>query len=181
MLAIAMRGLPGSGKSTVGREVSWRLGLPLVDKDDVKDLIDGYVPDSGWHAYKVWLRLIGRQLQQGMSVVCDSPLPSVELYKKLVSIADAAGAQLVIVQCDCSDDHVLRERIEARVALGLPAHHQTEWSRFCDYRTHYLATANYPINVPLLSVSTLTDPSDTADEVVDWLRLQDPSITVISR
>lgn len=179
MLAIAMRGLPGSGKSTVAREVSRRLRVPLVDKDDVKDLIDGHVPDSGWHAYKVWLRLIDRQLQQGLSVVCDSPLPSVELYEQLVEMSRESGAQLVIVHCECQDDRIFRERIEARESMSLPAHHQTEWSRFCGYRAHYLESASYPVEVPLLKVSTLVDLSDTADEVVDWLRLQDPSTTII--
>ena len=79
MFAIALRGLPGSGKSTLAREISRRLRLPLIDKDDIKDTLDGHVEDAGWYAYEVWLRLIERQLRQGLSVVCDSPLTYVGL------------------------------------------------------------------------------------------------------
>ena len=40
MLLIALKGLSGSGKSTLGCALSKQLGWPLIDKDDVKDLLD---------------------------------------------------------------------------------------------------------------------------------------------
>lgn len=38
---IALQGPPGVGKSTLARALSARLGWPLLDKDDIKDLLDG--------------------------------------------------------------------------------------------------------------------------------------------
>jgi shikimate kinase len=43
MWLIAMKGFAGSGKSTLGRALSREFGWPLVDKDDVKDLLDSHV------------------------------------------------------------------------------------------------------------------------------------------
>ena len=43
MLLVALKGMPGSGKSTLGRALSKQLGGPVIDKDDVKDLIDGHI------------------------------------------------------------------------------------------------------------------------------------------
>lgn len=40
-LLIALKGHPGSGKSAVARALSRRLLIPLIDKDDIKDVLDG--------------------------------------------------------------------------------------------------------------------------------------------
>jgi len=34
---VLVTGLPGTGKSTLGRELAWRHGLPLIAKDDIKE------------------------------------------------------------------------------------------------------------------------------------------------
>ena len=47
MWMIALKGFSGSGKSTLGRALSRQLGWPIIDKDDIKDLIDGRAPDAG--------------------------------------------------------------------------------------------------------------------------------------
>jgi shikimate kinase len=39
---VVLSGLPGSGKSTIGREIAAALSLPLIDKDDIlARLFDG--------------------------------------------------------------------------------------------------------------------------------------------
>ena len=47
MWMIALKGFSGSGKSTLGRALSRQLGWPIIDKDDIKDLIDGRAPGAG--------------------------------------------------------------------------------------------------------------------------------------
>lgn len=42
-----MRGLPGSGKSTLARALGCRLNWPVIDKDDVKDVVEGHATDAG--------------------------------------------------------------------------------------------------------------------------------------
>ena len=36
---LIVNGLPGSGKTTLSRELAPRLGLPLISKDDIKELL----------------------------------------------------------------------------------------------------------------------------------------------
>jgi tRNA uridine 5-carbamoylmethylation protein Kti12 len=48
MWLIALKGLSGSGKSTLGRALGKQLGWPLIDKDDVKDILDGYTAEGSY-------------------------------------------------------------------------------------------------------------------------------------
>ena len=48
---MAMHGPPGVGKSTLARALSVHLGWPLLDKDDIKDLLDGHAEQAGALSY----------------------------------------------------------------------------------------------------------------------------------
>ena len=52
MTFLVFSGLPGSGKSTVAREVARRTSLPLLDKDDFLDALfdERGVDDAAWRA-----------------------------------------------------------------------------------------------------------------------------------
>jgi predicted kinase len=166
---LAFKGPPGTGKSTLARAVGARLGWPAVDKDDVKDVLDGRTPESGRFAYEVMLRVARTQLRQGLSVVCDSPLLR-GVYVQAHRIADETGARLVVVECRCSDEAIWRARIQARQALDLPAHHATTWATVLAWRAR-ATDAEYPIDVPHLIVET-AGPDDTTEQVLEWLRAQ---------
>lgn len=49
---IVFSGLPGSGKSSVARELAARVGLPLLDKDDFLDALfeERGIGDSAWRS-----------------------------------------------------------------------------------------------------------------------------------
>src|SRR5689334_15057955 len=59
---LALAGEAGSGKSTLSRALGRRLRWPVIDKDDVKDLLYGRAPDSGPLAYEVMFNVARRQL-----------------------------------------------------------------------------------------------------------------------
>ena len=169
MWMIALKGFSGSGKSTLGRALSRQLGWPIIDKDDIKDLIDGRAPDAGGLAYAVMLNVARRQLLQGLNVICDSPLTFSMTYEHARHIAIETHASLAIIECHCSDEHEWSQRINARKALQLAAHHQTDWDSFQVYRHKLLSEANYPINDPLLVVDTERPLHEIIDEVIVWL------------
>ncbi len=124
-----MKGLAGTGKSTLGRALSRELGWPLIDKDDVKDLLDGHAPAAGPLAYRIMFNIARRQLLQGLSVICDSPLTGSISYERVEGIVAETHACLAVLECFCSDESLWRQRITGRKALQLPAHHQTNWEK----------------------------------------------------
>jgi predicted kinase len=73
-LLVAMRGMPGIGKSVLARAISLEFGWPVLDKDDIKDAVYGGAEAPDRLAYDLQFRLARCQLQQGLSVVCDSPM-----------------------------------------------------------------------------------------------------------
>jgi predicted kinase len=171
---IALQGPPGAGKSTLARALSRDLAWPLLDKDDLKDVLEGQTPHAGSLSYELLLRLVDRQLRQGLSVVCDSPLLA-RTYEGLRSIVAATGARLLVVSCYCSDEQLWRQRIAARQGQGLAAHHTTTWAGV----QRFLAQpeAAYPITDPHLSLDTTRPVAALVSAVVTWLNQLDADRT----
>jgi SAM-dependent methyltransferase/predicted kinase len=165
-MLIAMKGPPGAGKSTISRALSRSLGWPLIDKDDVKDVLDGQTPLAGVLAYEIMIQIVRRQVAQGLSVICDSPLLA-RTYDGLRRVADEASVQLVVVACHCGDEAVWRERVEARQAQGLPEHHTVTWERVQTFLAQ--PGVDYPTAVPHLVVDTARPLAPLVDEIVGWL------------
>jgi len=168
-LLVALKGFPGSGKSALGRAVSAHFGWPLVDKDDLLDVLVDQPVDAGRLAYEAMWQVARRQLLQGFSVVCDSPLSHPIGYRAARRVAVETGATLVVVECRCSIEEVWRERIDARVAHRLPPHRATSWNQLALIRDRVADQAAYAITDPLLVVDTSGDLADTAAQVVGWL------------
>ncbi len=155
MWLIAMKGLAGSGKSTLGSALSKRLGWPLIDKDDVKDLLDSQASTAGGLAYDIMFNMARRQLLQGLSVICDSPLTSEIAYTHAQSIAAETQATLAILECFCSDESLWKQRVNDRKILQLPDHHQTDWDIFQSFLRQPHVQERYSIVHPHLVVDTV--------------------------
>ncbi len=171
-LLVAFKGHPGTGKSALSRAVGREFSWPVIDKDDVKDILDGRAPDAGGLAYEVMFSVARRQLALGLSTICDSPLVSQWAYDRAQAAASAAGALLLVVECRCSDAGVWRQRIEQRRELDLPAHHQTSWAGLREYLQHAEEQARYPMATPVLMVDTNRPLSRVVAEVGAWLMQQ---------
>jgi 8-oxo-dGTP diphosphatase len=163
---LLMKGPPGSGKSTIARELGRRLGWPVIDKDVFRDLL----PDElGGLSYEAMFDLAERHLALGFSVVADSPLGYGTGYEKARDIARRTEATMLVVECDCSDPVEWRRRIEGRAAMGLAAHHATEWMNV-DAFNERTAADPYEIDVPSLRVDTSDVLEESVGRVIGWLQ-----------
>lgn len=164
---LLMKGPPGSGKSVIARELGRILGWPVIDKDDVRDLL----PDEiGGVSYEAMVAIARRQLLLGMSVIADSPLGYERGYRAALRIAKETSAAVAVVECVCADEAEWHRRIEARSSMGMASHHATDWQRVRDF---FARTAGEPfvVDVPHLTVDTASaDLATTTDVVLHWIR-----------
>jgi predicted kinase len=172
VVVVAMKGHPGSGKSTAARAIAAALRCPLLDKDDVRDCT---LPLEGMAAagmlndlsYAVLWRMAERQVRLGLSVVIDSPLSRrahLDVLTRLV------GALVVVVECRPGDNEEWRRRLEKRgVAVpnggGDGWHKPKTWAELERLLEGYQGCTDYEIeDVPRIVVDT-TDPTVDAQAI----------------
>lgn len=168
-LLIVFKGHPGSGKSAIARALGRRLRIPVIDKDDIKDVLSGICDDAGGLAYTAMFNVARRQLLHGLSVICDSPLSEVAGYTAAACIAHDAAADMVVIECYCSAPDEWRRRIEQRSALRLPAHHITTWDDLQEHMRRREESSNYPIQEPHLVVDTVGRLDQVLETIITWL------------
>lgn len=169
MRLIAMRGMPGCGRSAVSRALGKQLGYPVIDKDDIKDILDGHTSQAGGLAYETMFNIARRQLLQGLDVICDSPLTFSMSYHKTQSIAAETHAALVIIECICSDEQIWSQRINVRKQLQLATHHQIDWDKLQTNRAKMESVMDYPISDPRIIVDTVRPLDEVVSEITGWL------------
>ena len=124
LVLIQMHGPPGSGKSTLARALGHALPAVVIDKDLIASaLIRHGVPyaDAGAPSYQVMYAQAARFLEDGQSVVFDSPCFWPRIEQTTRRIAANAGARWVMIETACAEDLrdarlANRERLESNPA-----------------------------------------------------------------
>ncbi|KAK1568016.1 hypothetical protein Q3G72_019424 [Acer saccharum] len=159
-MIIAMKGHPGSGKTTLARSLASTLRIPLIDKDDVRD--STFSLQNSLHSsssllndlsYDAVFRVASTQLNLGLSVIVDSPLSCRARLDDLLRSAAPAGARLIIVECKPSDEAEWRRRLETRG--GSSWHKPSTWDDMERLLQGYGGCTDYDVgDVPKVIVDT---------------------------
>lgn len=121
---IQMSGFPGSGKSTLSREIAKRMGCIIIDHDVVKsallnsideDASDGKL--TGKIAYNIDFALVDFQLSQGHTVLFDSPCFYEEMVEKGTKLAGKYGVTYKYIECYLNDFAAINTRLKSRARM----------------------------------------------------------------
>ncbi|MCU1441223.1 MAG: ATP-binding protein [Rhodoglobus sp.] len=129
-MLIAMAGLPGAGKSTIGQVLSGRLGLPVISVDPIESAILRAGIDSGQPtglaAYLVAEMHAETTIVGGSSIIIDAVNAVNPAREQWVNLASRLTEPLRFIEVICSDPALHRERIENR-ERSLP-HLELTWN-----------------------------------------------------
>ncbi|CAJ2634228.1 hypothetical protein L195_g042358 [Trifolium pratense] len=155
---IAMKGHPGTGKSTLAKSIASSLKIPLIDKDDIKDQTiplqltspASFLNDLSYNA--IW-QIASTQLSIGLSVVLDSPLSRRIHFDRLRQLAAEYGVRLLIIECRAGDRDLWRRRVEERGGGG--GHKPATWEELEKIVDGYGGCSEYDVeDVARLVVDT---------------------------
>lgn len=130
-MLIVFGGLPGTGKTTIARELARQLGAVHVRIDSIEQtlrdcgLADGSMDDAG---YRVAYAVAADNLSLSHIVIADSVNPLPVTRDAWAAVAKRTGARFVEVEVVCSDVEEHRRRAETRRSdipgLKLPTWHE---------------------------------------------------------
>lgn len=116
-MLIVFSGLPGTGKTTIARELASQKGAVYLRIDTIEQAIRNsgeLAQDVGRCGYRVANELALGNLQLGNTVIVDCVNPVVESRNAWCETAASAGVQLTNIQVVCSDKQEHQRRVETR-------------------------------------------------------------------
>ncbi|WP_309570493.1 AAA family ATPase [Deinococcus sp.] len=124
-MLLVFSGLPGTGKSTLARQLARHLGAAYLRVDTIEAaLLRGGVKATV-EGYAVCYALALDNLRLGTAVVVDVVNPLALTRDAWAGVAHEAGVRLANIEVVCSDAAEHRRRVEAR--RGDPATHVGAW------------------------------------------------------
>ena len=143
-MLIVFGGLPGTGKTTIARELARQLGAVHLRIDSIEQALRAYcvgrrsLDDAG---YRVAYAVAADILSVGRMVIADSVNPLPVTRDAWVAVAKRTRARIVEVEIICSDPDEHRKRAENRVSdipgLTLPTWQETISREYCSWdRSH---------------------------------------------
>lgn len=134
-MLIAFGGLPGTGKTTLARELAQRLSALYLRIDTIEQAIltSRLSLDAGPAGYFVGYSVAADNLRLGLTVVADSVNPLTVTRDAWFEVAKTTGAAFVEIEVICSDPIEHRRRVELRTA-DISGHKLPSWQDVLDRR-----------------------------------------------
>lgn len=128
---VVFAGLPGTGKSTIAREVARRLRAVWLRIDTIETAIADAATPLTDEGYRAAYALAEDNLRLGLDVVGDSVNPWMETRDAWRDVGRRAGADVLEVEVVCSDEDEHRRRVETR-ASDVPGLTPPTWQEVTD-------------------------------------------------
>lgn len=169
---IITSGLPGSGKSVVGRAIARALRADIHQADRIrKSLIgcaptdrpgpDAYTPDATRRTYAAVSVACAASLAASRACIADATFPTRESRAALLLEAARVNAPAIIVHCH-ADDAETRRRLAARTARNTDPS-DADWQVYLHAKAAYHPPAD---DEGAVLHAADADPADTAARVI---------------
>lgn len=129
-MLIVLGGLPGTGKTTIGKALAAARSAAYVRVDEIEQALRGQPQpglEIGAAGYAVAQAIAASNLRIGNAVVADCVNPVRESRKAWREVARAAGRLLLEIELICSDRDEHRRRVESRAA-DIAGHRLPTWA-----------------------------------------------------
>lgn len=158
-------GLPGSGKTTIAKELSKATEAVYLRIDTIeqaiRDLCEFNVEGEG---YRLSYRVASDNLKLGNNVIADSCNPIELTRQEWNDIAVNSGANFVNIEVICSDKSEHKRRVETRTSdvtnLKLPTWNQVQNREY------------HPWNSERITIDTAGNVSDVFNQLLELLNKQ---------
>ncbi len=139
-------GLPGSGKTTLAKQLAASLGAVYLRIDTLEQgLRELCQVNPQGEGYGLAWRLATDNLRLGLSVVADSCNPIQLSRDEWQQVAIQAGAEYINIEVMCSDVQQHRSRVETREAT-IVGQQLPDWQAVCEREYHPWATSRIQLD-----------------------------------
>jgi predicted kinase len=129
-MLIVFSGLPGTGKTTVARELAARLSAVYLRIDAIEQALVSakvLIGEVGPAGYDIAYALARSNLTLGLAVVADCVNPLPVTRQAWRAVAASTSSRVLEVEIVCSDAAEHRRRVELR-APDIPGHVLPDWA-----------------------------------------------------
>jgi predicted kinase len=175
-MLVIMAGLPGSGKSTIARQLARMLPALILDKDAVRAGL--FPPQEIEYSTRqddfvvgIMLQIVRFYFQKDAerTLILDGR-PFIRRYQveMVTGFADKYGQPVRLIACTCSED-VARQRLERAAASGSHVAANRDFSLY-----QHLKIVQEPYDYPHLRVDTGRDLNACVQECLRYILSEDP-------
>ncbi|MBA1229681.1 AAA family ATPase [Pseudomonas viridiflava] len=161
-MLIVFSGLPGTGKTTIAKELVATVAALYLRIDTIEQAIrnsGALAQDVGRSGYMVANELALSNLYLGRTVIVDCVNPVTESRMSWSEVASKAGVRLMNIEVICSDKSEHQRRVETRLG-DIPGLTPPTWESVLDHEYEAWTAVPFRIDTafasPVQAVSMLT-------------------------
>ncbi|MFJ7698461.1 AAA family ATPase [Lysinibacillus fusiformis] len=172
MFFVQMSGFPGSGKSTLSRQIAERTGAVIIDHDIVKSALLQSTEEiqidsklTGKISYNIDWSLIEFYLSQGQNVVFDSPCLYQEMIDRGIAMSKKYNVKYKYVECYLDDFQEINFRLKNRERMISQISEVTSEENFI----YTLVNSKRPADYQCIVVNTGEPIDSYINDVVNYI------------